>query len=99
MKLAVYLKYSSGFATACDFIHMESSLLYVYIIKLAAKMLLMEHKKVNMFSHAIMADVKNGNQHLHFSENLKYSENLGMQAYSHFFKELSQLKHSIQYCT
>ena len=42
------------------------------------KILLAEYKMMNMFSHAIMADVKNGNQQLHFSDNLKYSENLGM---------------------
>ena len=50
------------------------------------KMVLTEHKKANMFSHAIMADdVKYGNQHLHFFDNFKYSETLGMQTYSHFF--------------
>ena len=49
-----------------------------------------------MFSHAIMADVKNGNQHI---DNLKYSENLDMRTYSHFFQEVSQLYHSIEYCT
>ena len=48
-------------------------------MELAGKMLLAEHKKANMFSHEIMADdVKNGNQYLHFSDNFKYSENLGM---------------------
>ena len=62
-------------------------------------MLLMEHKKENKFSHAIMADVKNRNQHLHFFDNLKYSENLGIRPYSRFFKEVSQLNHSIEYCT
>ena len=46
-----------------------------------------------------MADVKNGNQILHFSDNLKYSEHLGMWTYSRFFKEVSQLKYSIEYCT
>ena len=58
-----------------------------------------EHKKANMFSHAIMADIKNGKQHLHFSDNLKYSENLDLRTYSCFFKEVSQLNHSIEYCT
>ena len=56
-------------------------------------MLLTEHKKANMISYAIMADVKNGNQHLHFSDNLKYSENLGMRTYWRLFKEVSQLNH------
>ena len=42
---------------------------------LAGKMFLTEHKKANVFSHTIMADVKNGNQQLHFSDILKYSEN------------------------
>ena len=65
----------------------------------AGKMLLTEHKKANMFSHAIMADVKKSNQHLHFSDNLKYSENLGMRTYSRFFKEVPQLNHSNEYCT
>ena len=50
---------------------------------------LTEHKKANMFSHAVMADVKYGNQRLHFSDNLKYSENLDMRTYSRFFKEVS----------
>ena len=36
---------------------------------------------------------------LHFCHNLKYSENLGMRTYSRFFKEVSQLNHSIEYCT
>ena len=47
-------------------------------------MLLTEHKKANMSSHAIMADVKYVNQHLHFSDNLKYSEKIGMRTYSSF---------------
>ena len=59
----------------------------------------MEHKKANMLSYAIMADVKTGNQHLHFFDNLKYSENLGMRTYSHFFKKVSHVNHSIEYCT
>ena len=62
-------------------------------------MFLTEHKKANMFSQAIMIDVKNGNQHYHFSDNLKYSENLGMRTYSRFCKEVSQLNHSTEYCT
>ena len=62
-------------------------------------MLLTKHKKTDMLSRAIMADIKNGNQHLHFSDNLKYSENLGMRTYSQFFKEVSQLNHIIEYCT
>ena len=61
-------------------------------------MVLTEHKKADMFSHAIMTDVKNGNQHLHFSDNLKYPENLSMRTYSRFFKELSQPNHGIEYC-
>ena len=49
------------------------------MMETSGKMLLTEHKKENMFSQAIMDDVKNGNQHLHFSENnFKYSENLGL---------------------
>ena len=44
-------------------------------------MFLTEHKKANMFFHAIMADIKNGNQNLPFSDNLKYSENLGIIKY------------------
>ena len=90
----------------CNYLHKcllkygrVSKITKINIFQLAGKMLLMEHKKVNMFSHAKMADVKNGNQHLHFSENLKHSENLGMQTYSRFFKEVSQLNHSIEYCT
>ena len=66
---------------------------------LAGKMLLTEHKNENMFSHAIMADVKNGNHHLHFSDNFKYSENLVMLTYALFFKEVSHLNHSFKYCT
>ena len=48
-------------------------------------MFLTEHKKANMFFHAVMADVKDENQHLHFSDTLKYFENLGMRTYSRFF--------------
>ena len=44
-------------------------------------------KKTNMFSHAIMADVENVNQHLNFSNNLKYSEDLGMRTYSRFLRK------------
>ena len=62
-------------------------------------MLLTEHKKANTFSDAIMSDLKHGNQHLHFSDNVKYSENLGIRTYSRFFKEVSQLNQSIEYCT
>ena len=58
-------------------------------------MLLTDLKKANMFSHTIMADVKNVNQHLHFSDNFKYSENLGMRTYSRFFNEVSQMNNSI----
>ena len=58
------------------------------MLTLAEKMLLSEHKKANMFSHAIMADVKNVNQHLHLSDNLKYSEKLGMRKYWRFLRSV-----------
>ena len=48
------------------------------------------HTKANMFSHVIMADVKNGNQHLHFTDNLKYSENLPFE-WSNMYPNFSLL--------
>ena len=62
----------------------------------SGKMLLTEHKKAKTFSHAIMADVKDKNKHLHFSDNFKYGT---LKTYLRFFKKVSQLNHSIEYCT